>query len=302
MKREKEFRKKESEDQLKILSTKLIFVKIQQLTEVSLKEGLTMLNKHRYESKNAHKAIKRVTSFSLRHQTKCKRIAFRKWFNKTFSYDKQNHTISQLVVQKANFKTFSKFFFQWRSAYFDSLKKYDDKMEAITLIKDISNRHEEFLTRRAVCIWKKFSDFETKKRIKIRHLVRRKHGRLLEGAMANWLSAYDKSIKLMKFEALKIGMGQLKMRQKVFYALKLAVQEEKTQRDLEIFYERKNISEVKRKFKFIERSYLLVDKISEENDKFLIIKTFNAFKYNNYLEKYIKAKQNLDQENEKKRD
>jgi hypothetical protein len=241
MKREKEFRKKESEEGLKILSTKLIFLKIQQLTEVSLKDSFSLLNRHRYESKNAYKALQRVTNFSCRHQTKCKRIAFRKWFNKTFSYDKQNKTVSQLVVQKANFKVCSKFFFQWRSAYFDSLKKYDDKMEAITLIKDISNQHEEFLTRRAVCVWKKFSDFETKKFIKIRHLVRRKQAKHLEEAMANWLYAFDKSNKLKKFEALKVGMGQLKMRQKVFYALKLAVQEEKAQKELESFYEKKNV-------------------------------------------------------------
>jgi hypothetical protein len=54
--------------------------------------------------------------------------------------------------------------------------------------------------------------------------------------------------------------------------------------------------------KFIDRSYLLVNMINEENDRYLIIKTFNAFKYNNYLDKYIKAKHTLNQENEKKRD
>ena len=241
MKREKNIRKSESREHLKTLSSKLLFYKILEFNQRNLRNGLKELRFHRLVSKNQEKGCKRIEHVFNNQKAKTMRTAFRRWFNNSYDFKAQEQTLSQLVDKKADNKQTSKFFFMWRSAYFESLRKYDDKMESITRIKDISHRHEELLVRKAMCEWRKWSDIQTNKVIKIRHLLRTKNVTILQKALANWIEDHQKTMQLEKYETLKVGITGIKMRQKVFYAWKLFVKEEIDRKDLEKFYEWKNI-------------------------------------------------------------
>jgi hypothetical protein len=96
--------------------------------------------------------------------------------------------------------------------------------------------------------------------------------------LTKWSDKIKYTNQIEKYELLKNHLTNAKMRQKVFYAWKLTVQDSLAQKDLEKFYEWKNICEVNRDMKFINRSTILVNLCSSEHQKYLVLKTFNALK------------------------
>lgn len=154
MRREKDMMKSENECHLKTLSTKLLYLKITQLTHENLKVAMQELYKFKLMSKNKERALKRICSIITNKEKFTLRKTFKSWYINAFDFVRHNESIQQLTAKKADFKTSSKFFYLWRSAYFDSLRKYDSKLESITLIKEITTRKEQLKIRQALSVWK----------------------------------------------------------------------------------------------------------------------------------------------------
>ena len=94
---------------------------------------------------------------SNHHKTKLKQ-SIKTWFLNAFDFIKQNNSVMDLAKAKSNFKTTSMFFYRWREEYFNSLRKYDNKLEAVTQFKSILINSDMRKIRRYICVWKKNID------------------------------------------------------------------------------------------------------------------------------------------------
>ena len=244
--------------------------------------------------------MKRISIFVINKTQKRAREAIRTWYSNAFDFIKNNQSVLELAAQKADFKHSSKFFYIWRSEYFNSLRKYDNKMESITIIKEITERKEEWKMRVAVSVWKEKTEWAKITTVKLRSLIRRKQNILLSKSLGCWVSTLRKTKEKEKYILLKTHLTEAKIRQKVFYAWKIVNLDSKSKRDLDKFYEWKNSCEMNRKIKCIERGNYLVNLSCSENEKYLILKTFNALKIHMFNEKYLKCIDLLENENSRK--
>ena len=60
----------------------------------------------------------------------------------------------KLVNQKAENRSASKFFYKWREAYLNSLKKFDHKLESVKMVLARHKRNDHYELRRALAFWK----------------------------------------------------------------------------------------------------------------------------------------------------
>ena len=229
--------KQDNEKRLKDLSAKLLFMKLTQLSQVKMQEALGDLNKHKLVSKNTERGLRRLTNLVTNKEQNCLRKSLKTWFINAFDFVKENATVNELVIKKATFKSMSKFFYKWRSAYFDSLRKYDHKLEAITLLKSITSKREDLKVRIALSTWKQRVERYTIMQVKLKHIMRRKSSAALKQGLKTWFTTLQETKQSEKYESLNAYIVSNKMRQKVFYAWKIVIQDLKAKRDLEKFFE-----------------------------------------------------------------
>ena len=291
---------KDSANHFRLLSAKLMFLKLSKINEINNKHVFKELKQHMYISKCKEKWLKKMSNIiNAHHRTKLKQ-SIKTWFLNAFNFIEQNNSVMDLAKRKADFKTTSMFFYRWREEYFNSLRKYDNKLEAITQFKSILVNSEQRKTRRYINIWKKNIDHKKSLLFLTKKLVRIRHERMLKHGLLNWIITLKKTQQTEKYQALKLWLANIKMKQRVFYSWKLVNQEERAQRNLELFYEWKNKWEQSRKIKFIDRGKYIINLARKDNQSYLLAKVFNAFKYNTFNEKYEKAKERLSIETKRK--
>ena len=162
------------------------------------------------------------------------------WYLNAFNFVEHNKSIINLAKAKADFKCISMFFYKWREEYFSSLKKYDDKLEAITQLRSILLNNDLRKTRKYLSIWKQNMDHKKAVQFCTKRLIKKRHERMLKHGLLNWIVSLKTVQQNEKYQTLKLVLTNMKMKQRVFYSWKLVNQEERAQKDLENFYEWKN--------------------------------------------------------------
>jgi len=239
MKREKDTIKKESEEHLKTLSMKLFYLKLTQLINRSCQYGINQISNYNVVEKNREKACKRIFIFVSNKEENRVRNALKNWFAYAFDFVSNNKTVMELASKKADFKHTGRFFYLWRNAYFNSLRKYDNKMESINMIKDITLRKQQWKMRICISNWKSNTEWAKDILVSLKNMIRNKQNILLKKSVETWYILSKEEKERERFSILKIHMTNIKIKQKVFSAWRLVNQETKSAKDLKRFYELK---------------------------------------------------------------
>ena len=112
----------------------------------------------------------------------------------------------------------------------DSIRKYDDKIEAIKLLKALSEGKDVFAMRRSFCLWRdRVNTMDARERL-LDHTLKRRHKLGLREAYLRWLRLTKRAQDREKYTALSEEVGATRMRQKVFLAWKEVLADSKNER------------------------------------------------------------------------
>ena len=114
---------------------------------------------------------------------------------------------------------------------------------------------------------------------------KRKSSRLLRGALIDWVHTYTKVIQQEKYEKLQTYLTNIRLKQKVFYALHQYKIEERAQNQVDSFNEWKARCQKIRKERLIKRSTYIINLIHTEKQNHMLRTTYNAFKHHYYSQK-----------------
>ena len=125
---------------------------------------------------------------------------------------------------------------------------------------------------------------------------KRKSSRLLRGALIDWVHTYTKVIQQEKYEKLQTYLTNIRLKQKVFYALHQYKIEERAQNQVDSFNEWKARCQKIRKERLIKRSTYIINLIHTEKQNHMLRTTYNAFKHHYYSQKYERTNEKLTKE------
>lgn len=203
MKRDKQSMKKQSHSQFKTLSTKLLFLKIDQINQVPVKNAFDLLKEYKLMSKNKDKACKRMQSFYDDFEKKRVRGALKTWYYTVFDFTKTFQNVDKLADYKAQMKMKSKIFYLWRSAQFENMRKTDSKKQAVTKLHNIVHSRFKWKCQVSINLWKDNIAWTHNCQKSLVNLSKQKQTSLIKQAVISWSHTLKRTKQHEKYTALQ---------------------------------------------------------------------------------------------------
>lgn len=121
--------KKQPDSRFKTLSSKLMLLKILQVSYKPVKEAFEVMRQNRFESKSREKAVKRMDAFVNKLEHSRVQKSLKTWYLTVFDFIETDKSIMELADSKYSLKEKSKYFFLWRTVYFSQMNKKNNKQE-----------------------------------------------------------------------------------------------------------------------------------------------------------------------------
>jgi hypothetical protein len=137
MAKEKNDLVKVNKNHVKLLTSKYLVQVLSEMVEMRQKEGFQMIKRESDGNQKFNKCMKRFFVTFNNYYEDRKKYYLRKWFRSALNFPAENSRMNNLVERKSNLRMSTKFFHAWRAAYLSSVRAYDDKLEAIRVLKNI---------------------------------------------------------------------------------------------------------------------------------------------------------------------
>lgn len=267
---------------MKLLTAKLLFNHLSHIIASKSKDGLSEIKLFNEIDYKSEKKVKAIMNVLIKHYENRQIHALRTWHKNSMSWMKERRKTEGLTESKSRFKSMTKFFHQWRAAYVQSVRNYDDKIEAIKLLKSLGDYKGNLSLRKTFNTWKtKSADMKFKELI-AKKLILKAYLRELSGSFVHWLKFSKAEKEKEKLERFISEVGHYRYLQSLFDGMKEGCEKFRQERVLNKFKVLADWRRLHKEHAYFKTAEDLTEKIDNLNVEMLVKRVFDAIKRNVY--------------------
>ena len=158
-----------------------------------------------------------------------KRSSLRTWYRKALNVVHENYKRNSLIDGNVDHNNKQKFFFLWRQVYLNRKRIFANKLACAKIVQRLTIGNQDVTLRNYLCRWRDYTETRNAQDDFLKAICFRRTHRLQRKAFVTWLSTMKQQDMRDRQDVLADMVTETTYKQRVFLALKHAVQQSKAE-------------------------------------------------------------------------